>query len=427
MQKRNGGAVKRKSIRFAINELVILPLVCLGVLMLIVSVPVIYGAIVSETEEGLRNLSHVLLEKCNAAEEGDYSLENGVLCKGGVPLGEDQYIVDSVKEISGIDATVFWGDTRMLTTVRMENGERAVGTKASREVTDKVLGNGEDYFSSRALVNDAYYYGYYTPIENSDGTIVGMVFVGKSRERVVNTIFHVVLRVLIAAAAVMAAALFLSLRYAGRMVGSLSKIREFLGNVSQGRLECEIDGKLIARPDEIGEMARSAQMLQKSILKLVGTDPLTGLYNRRNCTEALERAMHKYRESGKKYLVVIGDIDNFKRLNDTYGHPAGDQVLRELSQIFQTSMQGKGVAARWGGEEFLFLYDEEEGALQALDDMMQRIRGLQICYREQKIKVTMTFGAAVCGEADTTESLIRRADDRLYDGKANGKDRIVCE
>jgi len=59
--------------------------------------------------------------------------------------------------------------------------------------------------------------------------------------------------------------------------------------------------------------------------------------------------------------------------------------------------------------------------------MMQRIRGLQICYREQKIKVTMTFGAAVCGEADTTESLIRRADDRLYDGKANGKDRIVCE
>lgn len=427
MQKRKGGAVKRKSIRFAINELVILPLVCLGFIMLVVSMPVIYGAIVSETEEGLKNLSHVLLEKCNVAEEGDYSLENGVLCKGGIPLGEDGYIVDSVKEISGIDATIFWGDTRMLTTVRMENGERAVGTKASEEVADKVLGNGEDYFSARVLVNDAYYYGYYTPIKNNDGTIVGMVFVGKSRERVVNTISHVVLRVLIAAAVVMAAALIISLRYAGKMVGSLSKIREFLGNVSQGRLECEIDGKLTGRPDEIGEMARSAQTLQKSILKLIGTDPLTGLYNRRNGTETLELAMHKYHDSGKKYLVVIGDIDDFKHLNDTYGHPAGDQVLRELSEIFQTCMQGKGVAARWGGEEFLFIYSEEEGALHALENMMEKIRGVQICYREQKIQVTMTFGAAACEDGDTTESLIKRADDRLYYGKANGKNQIVCE
>lgn len=427
MQKRKGGAVKKKSIRFAINELVILPLLCLGFIMLAVSVPVIYGAIVSETEEGLKNLSHVLLEKCNAMEEGDYSLENSVLCKGGIPLGEDNYIVDSVKDISGIDATIFWGDARMLTTVRMENGERAVGTKASEEVTDKVLGNGEDYFSAHVLVNDAYYYGYYTPMKNSDGTIVGMVFVGKSRARVVDTIFHVVLRVLMAAAVVMAAALIISLRYAGKMVGSLSKIREFLGNVSQGRLECEIDGKLIGRPDEIGEMARSAQMLQKSILKLIGTDPLTGLYNRRNGTEALELAMHKYQESGKNYLVVIGDIDDFKRLNDTYGHPAGDQVLRELSEIFQTCMQGKGVAARWGGEEFLFIYSDREGALHALENMMEKIRGVQICYGEQKIQVTMTFGAAACEAGDTTESLIKRADDRLYFGKANGKNRIVCE
>lgn len=419
--------MKRKSIRFAINKLAILPLVCLGLLMLAVSVPVIYGAIVSETEEGLKNLSHALLEKCNVVEEGDYGLENGVLCKGGVPLGEDNYIVDSVKAVSGIDATIFWKDTRMLTTIQMENGQRAIGTKASQEVVDKVLQNGEDYFSVRALVNDAYYYGYYTPIKNDDNTVVGMVFVGKNRERVVSTIFHVVSRVLIAAIVVMAASLGISLQYAGKMVDSLSKTKEFLGDVAQGRLECEIDEKLIQRPDEIGEMARSAQVLQKSIIKLVGTDPLTGLYNRRNCNEALKQAMCGYQDRGKKYLVVIGDIDNFKHLNDTYGHLAGDQVLRELSEVFMECMQEKGVAARWGGEEFLFIYNEEAGALHALENMMEKIRGMQICYGEQKIHVTMTFGAAVCENGDTVESLIKRADDRLYYGKANGKNRIVCE
>lgn len=419
--------MKRKSIRFAINKLAILPLLCLGLIMLAVSVPVIYGAIVSETEEGLKNLSHALLEKCNVVEEGDYNLEDGVLCKGDVPLGKDNYIVDSVKEVSGIDATIFWEDTRMLTTIQLESGERAIGTKASEEVVDRVLRSGEDYFSVRALVNDAYYYGYYTPIKNTDGTVVGMVFVGKNRERVVNTIFHVVSRVLIAAVVVMVAALGISLQYAGKMVDSLSKTRQFLGNVAQGRLECEIDEKLIQRPDEIGEMARSAQVLQKSILKLVGTDPLTGLYNRRNCNEALKQAMCSYQDKGKKYLVVIGDIDNFKHLNDTYGHLAGDQVLRELSEVFRECIQEKGVAARWGGEEFLFIYNEEEGALHALENMMEKIRGMQICYGEQKIKVTMTFGAAVCENGDTVESLIKRVDDRLYYGKTNGKNRIVSE
>ena len=90
-------------------------------------------------------------------------------------------------------------------------------------------------------------------------------------------------------------------------------------------------------------------------------------------------------------------------------------------------MRKKGVAARWGGEEFLFIYNEEQGALQELEHMMEKIRDTQICYKEQEINVTMTFGAAVCEEGDTTDSLIKRADDRLYFGKANGKNQIVSE
>lgn len=417
--------MKTKSIRFSLNQLVVLPLICLGVIMLAVSIPVVYSAITAETEEGLKNLSYALLEKCNVMGEGDYSVENDTLYKGENPIGKDNYVVDSVKEISGIDATIFWADTRMLTTIRLESGERAVGTKASGEVLDKVLIEGKEYFSSHVHVDNTYYYGYYIPMKNSDNTIVGMVFVGKNRERVMTTIFHVILRVSFVLVVVMAAALGISLRYAGGMVDSLRGTKAFLENVSQGDLECEIDNRILERRDEIGEMGRFARMLQKSILSLIGTDSLTGLYNRRSCNEMLEKAIAEYKKEGKEFAVVIGDIDGFKWFNDTYGHLAGDQVLKRVSKVMQEYIQGKGSVFRWGGEEFLIIY-KGENPLDEMEELLEKIRNCKIEYKEQTMQVTMTWGISRYRQNDTIESVLKRADERLYYGKANGKNQVVA-
>lgn len=417
--------MKTKSIRFSLNQLVVLPLICLGVIMLAVSIPVVYSAITAETEEGLKNLSYALLEKCNVMGEGDYSVENDTLYKGENPIGKDNYVVDSVKEISGIDATIFWADTRMLTTIRLESGERAVGTKASGEVLDKVLIEGKEYFSSHVHVDNTYYYGYYIPMKNSDNTIVGMVFVGKNRERVMTTIFHVILRVSFVLVVVMVAALGISLRYAGGMVDSLRGTKAFLENVSQGDLECEIDNRILERRDEIGEMGRFARMLQKSILSLIGTDSLTGLYNRRSCNEMLEKAIVEYKKEGKEFAVVIGDIDGFKWFNDTYGHLAGDQVLKRVSKVMQEYIQGKGSVFRWGGEEFLIIY-KGENPLDEMEELLEKIRNCKIEYKEQTMQVTMTWGISRCRQDDTIESVLKRADERLYYGKANGKNQVVA-
>ena len=415
----------KKSIQYALNQLVLVPLICLGIITLVISIPVIYSAIVSETEEGLKNLSHALLEKCNIIGDGDYHLEDNVLYKGDVSFGNDCSIVDSVKEVSGIDATIFWNDTRMLTTIKLKNGERAVGTKASEQVIDRVLKSGREYFASNVPVNEEYYYGYYIPMKNSDDTIVGMVFVGKSRERIIGSIFHMIGQVFIAVAVVMIAAVGISLRYTSGIVKSLSQTREFLESVAQGDLECQIDEKLLARRDEFGEMGRFSEMLQKSILKLIGTDPLTGLYNRRSCNEALERAINEYNRGGKKYTVAIGDIDDFKKLNDTYGHLAGDEVLKVLSKLLQSNIQEKGMVARWGGEEFLILY-REENPVQEIEALLEKIRGMQITYKGQSINMTMTFGISSCEKNDTTETIIKRADEKLYRGKENGKNQVVA-
>lgn len=416
--------MEKKSIRSTLNHLVILPLIIVGIIVILVSIPVIYGAIVSETEEGLKNLSHSLSEKCELMGHGDYNIKNKILYKGVRPFGDGSRVVDSVKEVSGIDATIFWEDTRMLTTIELENGNRAIGTKASAEVTNRVVKEGKDYFSSHVLVGGKYYYGYYVPLRNPDSTVVGMVFVGKSSELIVETMLHIILLVTGVVAIAIVAALVIVLKYTGGIIDCLSKTKEFLRSVAQGELDCELDEKILKRRDEFGEMGRFTQMLQKSIVKSVGTDPLTGLYNRRSCNEAVENAIAEFKNTGKKFAVVIGDIDDFKRFNDTYGHLTGDEVLKEISQILQTHIQGKGIASRWGGEEFLMIY-REENPLKHVEELLEKIRSMEIPYMEQTIRVTMTFGISICGLGDTIETLTKRADEKLYRGKENGKNQVV--
>lgn len=418
---------RKRSIRYALNQLVILPLICLGIIILAVSVPVIYGAMETETEDGLKNLSHALLEKCNVMGEGDYNLESGILTKGGVPFGQDHYVVDSIKEVSGVDATIFWGDTRMLTTILGTDGERICASKASATVVNHVLDHGMEYFTTNVEVNGVSYYGYYIPIRNSDDSVVGMVFVGKTRKLVINTIFFIIFRVFLVVLAVVTVTLVFALKYAENLVYSLNRTREFLGNVAQGDIECEIDKSLLQRCDEIGEMGRFAVLLQESIVKLIGTDPLTGLYNRRTCSETLDRILKEYQKNQQHFALAIGDIDNFKNLNDTYGHLAGDYVLKELSKIFMEHMKGKGMVARWGGEEFLFIYEDMEcrKAQEAQEELLDIIRDTEIKYNGESIRVTMTFGISKCRDGDCVESILKRADDRLYMGKMSGKNRLV--
>lgn len=416
--------MEKKSIRSTLNHLVIASLICVGVIVIAVSIPVIYSAIVSETEEGLKNLSHSLADKCELMGGGDYNIKNKILYKGVRPFGDGSRVVDRVKEVSGIDATIFWNDTRMLTTLELENGNRAIGTKAPSEVTDRVVKEGKDYFSSKVLVGGKHYYGYYVPLRNPDNTVVGMVFVGKDSELIIETMLHIILIVTSVVAMAIIAVLGIVLKYTGGIIDSLGKTKEFLRNVAQGEVDCELDEKVLRRQDEFGEMGRFARLLQKTIVKAVGTDPLTGLYNRRSCNEAVENALEEYKKHGKKCTIVIGDIDDFKRLNDTFGHLAGDQVLKAVSEILQINVHRKGIVARWGGEEFLLLY-REENPLMHIEKLLEKIRNMEISYKGETIHITMTFGVCICKPEDTIESVIKRADEKLYQGKENGKNQVV--
>ncbi len=159
--------------------------------------------------------------------------------------------------------------------------------------------------------------------------------------------------------------------------------------------------------------------------KQANTDKLTGLYNRRKAWDYLEQLT-----DGKhmhNFSLCICDIDWFKKVNDTYGHDVGDEVLKGIATIFAEEMQGKDMVARWGGEEFLLVFPDTNGdhAYSKLEHIRSRIKALKVQKGDVEINVTMTFGLAEYDCGGGFEATIKNADRKLYRGKEEGRDRII--
>ena len=125
--------------------------------------------------------------------------------------------------------------------------------------------------------------------------------------------------------------------------------------------------------------------------------------------------------------IAIADIDFFKKINDTYGHDAGDKVLKAVAGLFMDKMKTYGRVCRWGGEEFLFVFYGRNGdaAYDALQEIYDEIHRLTVSYENEEIRITMTFGLEEYDQNDGMETAIRRADEKLYQGKETGRDKIV--
>ena len=158
-------------------------------------------------------------------------------------------------------------------------------------------------------------------------------------------------------------------------------------------------------------------------------DVLTGLYNRRYLIDALERELHRARRSDEQLGVLVIDIDHFKRINDSFGHAAGDEVLRSVAQFMLTMVRAGDVLCRYGGEEFVLLQTEAapEALLQRADALRCDIARHAIEHHGTPIgTITLSIGIALFPEhGATAEAVLRAADDALYRAKAAGRNRIV--
>ena len=155
------------------------------------------------------------------------------------------------------------------------------------------------------------------------------------------------------------------------------------------------------------------------------TDRLTGLYNRRRALEYLEEMIETQGDS--PISVAMGDIDFFKRVNDTYGHDIGDEVLKSVASIMKRVCTENAFVARWGGEEFLIIFTDCNGdkAFATVEDLRREIQHNSIKVADNEIKITMTFGLSEYDFDKNAQAAIKEADERLYQGKANGRNQVV--
>jgi diguanylate cyclase (GGDEF)-like protein/PAS domain S-box-containing protein len=159
-------------------------------------------------------------------------------------------------------------------------------------------------------------------------------------------------------------------------------------------------------------------------------DPLTGLFNRRFMEESLERELRRAIRGKQQVALLMLDVDQFKRFNDTFGHQAGDALLRALGNLLKESTRGQDVVCRYGGEEFAFVLAGAslDAARTRAELLREDVKQLNAQHGGQLLgAVTLSIGIAVFPEnGDSAEQLLKAADDALYRAKESGRDRIVC-
>jgi polar amino acid transport system substrate-binding protein len=162
----------------------------------------------------------------------------------------------------------------------------------------------------------------------------------------------------------------------------------------------------------------------KELEKLSITDKLTNIYNRRKIEELLQNEINRSERFHHSFGVAILDIDHFKKVNDTFGHQAGDKVLIELSKILRTQIRKTDFVGRFGGEEFVIICPESdiEGVYRVLESIRKEIENYDF---KEMGQITASFGMSMLKEKDTIESLLKRADVALYQAKSSGRNKVL--
>lgn len=421
----------KKSLYVKLLQITLIPIFVLTLVITSFSVKSFATAMHGEVRQGLMDLSSAIMTLYDQLYPGDYYVVNQndaiYMLKGDHQINGDFSIIDTIKENTGVEITFFYQDIRVITTLHDKAGNRMIGTKVNATVTNEVLKEGKAAFYPSVSIGEEKYFAYYAPLINSDGECIGMLFVSKPVETVSGNLKKAILPIIILGITAMIIAAWITIQFSGNLMRAITGIEYFLGKVAKGNLNAKPDYHLSKREDELGELGRYAVSMQKALSELVERDALTGLLNRRTGEKKLHQVCGEKEDFNIDFCVAIGDIDFFKKVNDTYGHEWGDAVLTEVSGVMKRKMAGKGFVARWGGEEFLLVFQNVllEPAVVMLNEILDEVRSLQINVNEETIiRVTMTFG--ICqGSTDGTDVILKKADELLYKGKNNGRNQIV--
>ena len=209
----------------------------------------------------------------------------------------------------------------------------------------------------------------------------------------------------------------------GKVIGAYQAVNKINTDGSEGQFTEEDVKRLSLATTFCGKTLESYVLHNEAI-----EDPLTGLRNRRGLHTYYERRISTNKNVDTTSIIMC-DIDHFKRVNDTYGHNAGDEVLKHVANTLSSSIGIDDGAFRWGGEEFILLLSHRDmkDATAFAEGLRKAIEADVINFEGTDIKITMSFGVSLIDPKLTTEENVEGVDAKLYYAKEHGRNRVICE
>ena len=248
------------------------PVVLLGLLSIFFMLTTVHSSMMEEIEEGLKGTAAATLAAYDQ-NTGDYmESSNGDIWKGSYNISRSESLVDRIRDNTGMDVTFFYGDRRIMTSAVDSNGDRILNSPAGDRIVEKVLQNGEEYFSSAVSLDGVMNYGYFMPVyqNGSDDEIIGMVFVGTDKENKDAVVNGIIFGIGAAVCVAMILCIGVGLKLATSISHNIKKSISIMGKVAEGDLTVWVDDKMLKRKDEIGDLSRVTVKLKdtlKGILK----------------------------------------------------------------------------------------------------------------------------------------------------------------
>lgn len=262
---------KRGSVRLQLYLLTFTPLLCTILILSLISVKAVKNGMQNEVMNGLSDMAYGVQAAYNLVDPGDYSIKDNKLYKGVSNLSDNIDMLDNFTINSDTEVTVFYQDTRYLTTLTdSKSGDRLVGTTANKEVCDRVLTGHKIYQSTNVSIDGNPYFGYYIPLTNpSTDEVVGMVFAGKPQAETLDFINQKIRTIVLISIGLLLIAMLLALYFARKLSGAIQKAEHMLVTLSSGDLNFEIPDFLLAKRNELGDMARAVQTVQNEIKNVI--------------------------------------------------------------------------------------------------------------------------------------------------------------
>lgn len=207
-----------------------------------------------------------------------------------------------------------------------------------------------------------------------------------------------------------------------RIMKFLVNLAQIIGEMGKARLD------LLKAKESEKDRVIQLEAARSQLERLVAEDPLTGLYNRRKFHERLYQEYSRAMRYEKDLSLAMIDTDNFKQINDTYGHTAGDQILKKIAETIEGTVRNCDIVARIGGDEFCVVFPETnpKAAMNALKNILRNIDSIRVVQDSISISVSCSIGySSIDSHCSDAEDLLIKADKALYQAKSQGRNRVV--